>query len=135
MQVRFNLDTCGIKLKLHQWNQFTSKQREKLVELPCTTPEEIQAYRERLQRWVLEATGEGVADLPIEAYPAWVNATTIPDSVGNKAEEVGVPLSVEQWSALSQIQRFALIKLSRSNHENKNFVPALQEFNLMWVKS
>jgi hypothetical protein len=32
MQVRFNLDTCGIKLKLHQWNQFTPGQREKLVE-------------------------------------------------------------------------------------------------------
>jgi hypothetical protein len=133
MQVRFNLDTCGIKLKLHQWNQFTPEQREKLTEMPCTTPKDIQAYRKRLQRWVLDATDERVADLPVEAHPAWMDATAIPDSVEDKAEEVGVPISLGQWSTLTPIQRFALIKLSRSNHENKNFVPALREFSLINV--
>jgi hypothetical protein len=36
----------------------------------------------------------------------------------------------EQWAALSPLQRFALIKLSRSSHENSNFLPALKEFQL-----
>lgn len=133
MQVRFHLDTCGIKLKLHQWNHLTPEQRENLLELPCSTFEEIQAYRELLQQWVLEVTGEVVADLPVEAHPAWIDATAIPNSVGDKAKEVGVPLNLKQWSALPPIQRFALIKLSCSNHENRNFVPALQEFKLMHI--
>ncbi|NET53376.1 MAG: hypothetical protein F6K09_33390 [Merismopedia sp. SIO2A8] len=47
MQVRFKLDTCGIKLKLIQWHNFNQQERQALVEMPCTTPAEIQAYREQ----------------------------------------------------------------------------------------
>ncbi|MEN9210118.1 MAG: nitrate reductase associated protein [Thermostichus sp. DG02_2_bins_29] len=41
-----------------------------------------------------------------------------------------MPISLDFWKNLEDLQRFALIKLSRSNHENKNFLPALQEFGL-----
>ncbi|NEQ62650.1 MAG: nitrate reductase associated protein, partial [Moorea sp. SIO4A1] len=34
---------------------------------------------------------------------------------------------------LTPIQRFALIKLTRPSHENKNFLPALKEFQLVFV--
>ena len=37
MQARYNLDTCGIKLKLTDWNQMTPDERQALVEQPCTT--------------------------------------------------------------------------------------------------
>ena len=46
MQVRMKLDTCGVKLKLTHWHQFTPQERQELVEKPCTTVEEIQTYRE-----------------------------------------------------------------------------------------
>nr|WP_319421691.1 nitrate reductase associated protein [Pleurocapsa sp. FMAR1] len=36
-----------------------------------------------------------------------------------------------KWENLTQMQRFVLIKLSRSNHENRNFIPALKEFHLV----
>jgi hypothetical protein len=39
MQVRMKLDTCGIKLKLTHWHQFTQQERQALVEMPCTTAE------------------------------------------------------------------------------------------------
>ena len=65
------------------------------------------------------------------AQPAWMDATQIPDSVGAAAEAVGQGLSLPQWAGLSPLQRFALIKLSRSQHENANFLPALQEFHLV----
>jgi len=38
MQVRFKLDTCGIKLKLPHWNRFSPEQRQKLVDLPAQQP-------------------------------------------------------------------------------------------------
>jgi hypothetical protein len=47
------------------------------------------------------------------------------------AQTAEMALSLEQWASLLPLQRFALIKLSRSNHENHNFVPALQEFGLL----
>ncbi|MGB0562374.1 MAG: nitrate reductase associated protein, partial [Spirulinaceae cyanobacterium] len=39
-------------------------------------------------------------------------------------------ISLTQWQALRPDQRFALIKLSRPGHENRNFLPAMQEFGL-----
>lgn len=131
MQVRLKLDTCGIKLKLHQWNQFSQDDRLKLVELPCETKPEIQAYREFLSQLVQERTGAIASELPIDPNPPWLDAATIPQDVSAKAATVEVDLTVEQWASLSPVQRFALLKLSRSGHENHNFVPALREFQLI----
>jgi hypothetical protein len=130
MQVRYKLDTCGIKLKLAQWNRFTQAECQELVDRPCETDTDIQAYREFLQHLILTHTGTPATELAIDPHPAWTNSNTIPDSVQTKASENGVELHPDQWATLSPLQRFALIKLSRSNHENHNFLPALKEFHL-----
>lgn len=131
MQVRMKLDTCGVKLKLTHWNQFTQQERLELVEMPCTTAEEIQAYRQYLQQLVTQKTGTPASDLPVDSHPAWMDATTIPPDVQEKAKELEVSVTTQQWAALNPAQRFALIKLSRPSHENKNFLPALKEFQLI----
>ena len=131
MQVRYKLDLCGIKLKLPQWSQFSAEDRQMLLGLPCRTPDQVQTYRNNLQRLVQEATGEIAANLPVEVHPEWENDVKIPDSVGQKAREMQVSLTVDQWAKLTPIQRFVLIKLSRSSHENRNFMPALEEFHII----
>jgi hypothetical protein len=131
MQVRCKLDTCGIKLKLSDWSHLAQAEREALVELPCTTEGEVQAYRQYLQNLILQRTGASAADLPIEAHPAWLDANTVPVNLQEKAREFGVTLSPQKWAELTPLQRFALIKLSRSGHENQNFPKALKEFYLL----
>ncbi len=131
MQVRFKLDTCGIKLKLTDWTCFSSTERQSVVDKPCATPAEIQAYRDLLQNLVVKYAGAPAKEIAIEANPAWFDSATVPTDLQTKAEEVGVKLSLPQWAALTPLQRFALIKLSRPSHENKNFFPALQEFQLI----
>lgn len=128
MVVRFKLDTCGTKLKLEHWHRFTEGDRQQLVYLPCETAQDIAAYRHYVSNLVLQYTQSPASDLPIDDHPAWLNSLNIPDSVLNKADSVGTHLTLEQWQALVPLQRFALIKLSRSSHENRNFLPALQEF-------
>lgn len=130
MQVRFKLDTCGIKLKLPQWSQFDQAERYQLAVFPCQTSEEIEAYRTWLAQLICDRCQTSASELPIDPHPEWLTTTAIPTQVQAKAEETGTSLTIEQWTALSLLQRFALIKLSRSNHENKNFLPALQEFGL-----
>ncbi|MBR8834002.1 MAG: nitrate reductase associated protein [Stigonema ocellatum SAG 48.90 = DSM 106950] len=130
MLVRCKLDTCGIKLKLSDWSHMTQFEREALVELPCSTETEIQAYREHLQRLILQRTGKPAAELPIEPHPAWMDATTLPASLQEKTRELGVTLTPQQWATLTPLQRFALIKLSRPGHENENFPKAMAEFEL-----
>lgn len=131
MQVRYKLDTCGIKLKLSDWNHFTQAERQALVDKPCQQETEIQAYREFLQQLVQQRYGELPTELPIESHPDWMNTDTIPITIQEKAEEVGVNVTPQQWEKLTPLQRFVLLKLSRPSHENQNFVPALREFQLM----
>ena len=131
MIVRMNLDNCGVKLKLVHWNQFDRPQRQALVDLPCTTPQQRQAYKEWLQNLIVSKTGEPAKELAIDPNPPWLNANNIPDSVRVKAQTHNVSLSLEQWSNLNPVRRFALIKLSRPSHENKNFIPALEEFGIL----
>lgn len=131
MLVRLKLDTCGIKLKLNQWYQFSQEERQTLVERPCNTEETTQEYREFLRQLVQKHTGESAIDLPVEENPPWMDNQNIPDSVKSKAQEFGIEITSHQWESLLPVQRFALIKLSRSSHENKNFIPALKEFHVI----
>ena len=131
MQVRMKLDTCGIKLKLSHWHQFNQQQRQILVSMPCTTKEETRVYQDFLQSLIVEKTGSPAKDLPIDPHPPWMEPSTIPLEVQEKAAEFGIKITMEQWTTLSALQRFALLKLSRPSHENRNFLPALREFNLV----
>ncbi len=130
MQVRYKLDTCGVKLKLEHWNHFSDAERQELVERPCESSAEVEAYRNHLQSLVTQHQGSPAKMLSIDEQPDW-KKDVIPEQVASKIEECGVAIADEQWATLTPMQRFALIKLSRPSHENKNFVPALQEFHLL----
>ncbi|MCC0176597.1 nitrate reductase associated protein [Waterburya agarophytonicola K14] len=131
MQVRMKLDNCGVKLKLVHWNQFSQSERQALVTMPCQTEGETEAYKQFLQGLVVKKTGQPAKELAIAPHPPWLDRETIPEDILKKAEECKVNISLEQWSNLNPAQRFALIKLSRPSHENKNFIPALQEFKII----
>lgn len=131
MAVRCKLDTCGIKLKLNQWNEFTLSDRQGLVEKPCNSPANIQVYRDFLTDLIENRAKSAVKTLEIAPNPPWLNETTIPDSLLEKTQNADVTLTRDQWRSLSPLKRFALIKLSRPGHESHNLIPALQEFGLM----
>lgn len=131
MAVRYKLDTCGVKLKLEHWNHFSEVERQALVERPCETSTEIEDYRDRLQCLVIQHTGSPAKTLPIDEHPDWAKSEVIPQQVAQKVEECGTAIASGQWATLTPMQRFVLIKLSRPSHENKNFAPALREFNLL----
>lgn len=131
MIVRFKLDTCGIKLKLAQWNQFSEDEREQFIYQPCSSEDEIDDYREFLKDLIFMYSETEAAELPADNNPAWLDASTIPTDLVEKAQSCEVEINLQQWQSLSPLQRFALIKLSRPSHENKNFIPALKEFQLL----
>lgn len=130
MQVRYKLDTCGVKLKLNHWHQLDAIERQSLVDLPCQTAAEIAAYRETLHGLVRDRSGETPKDLPVDSHPPWLGET-VPETVQEKARSLDVEISDRQWAALTPLQRFTLVKLSRPSHENRNFCPALQEFGVI----
>ena len=128
MVVRHRLDTCGVKLKLDHWNRFSKAERQALIDWPCDSANEVERYREQLQALVEERSGAPAKE--ISPDPLWRKRSVIPTAVADKFRAQQVPLSVEQWASLDELQRFALVKLSRASHENHNFMPAVREFGL-----
>ena len=131
MIIRMKLDTCRVKLKLEHWNQFTQSERQSLVTMSCNSDREIVEYREYLQNLVIAKTGKPAKELAMAPDPSWLNRNKIPEVLKTKAEESKIAISLQQWSNLTPLQRFALIKLSRPSHENRNFIPALKEFGII----
>lgn len=132
MAVRFKLDRCGIKVSLRQWSRLTVEDRRDLLIAPCDGPEEVDAYRGALVARVAERTGEAANPLPEPAPTQWMQDHKTPAAVCERAALQGVrPPSDRQWRDLTDLERFVLVKLSRDNHDNVNFIPALKEFGLL----
>ena len=131
MQVRYRLDTCGVKLKLHQWNLFTLADRAELVDFDPQTGVEIDQYRELLVNLIRERSGEEATLLILATEPPWLNEADIPTTLAEKISAANISFSLLQWRKLTTLQRFALIKLSGASHEQDNFLPALREFKVI----
>jgi hypothetical protein len=131
MIVRFKLDACGIKLKLAEWSRMTVAERENLANFPCETDDEILQYHHYLQQLIYSRTGNAATELPLMQSPAWSLMDEIPFPWQEKLNEFSWAISLQQWQRLSDLQRFALLKLSYPGHENKNFPKAMREFQLV----
>ncbi len=128
MTVRYKLDLAGIKLKLNEWSKLDPAERAYLAEMPYINRAEIQAFRNMLS--ILVRINCGVMPTLMEPVkPDWGGAE-VPDQVAEKAVTLGAAVSPDSWLGLGELERFALMKLSRPGHEGKNFLPALEEFGV-----
>ncbi len=131
MVVRFKMDAAGIKLKLSEWSKFKKEDRIELAVKPCKTEEEANLYNAYLMGLIKKHTNNEATVLPINNHPAWANVEEIPELLQEKAKEFNWEITKEQWKGLTNLQRFALTKLYRPGHENKNFPKAMKEFGIV----
>lgn len=132
MIVRFKLDACGIKLQLKEWSKMNLEERENLANLSIETTEALNAYKSYLERTITRLTGEIPTYLsPDQQKASWTEVDEIPKQIQEKLRELNKEFKVEDWKSLSVLKRYALLKLTRSGHENKNFPKALREFGLI----
>ncbi|MES1226818.1 MAG: nitrate reductase associated protein [Bacteroidota bacterium] len=131
MIVRFKLDACGIKLKLNEWSKMSLDERNNLTEMPCTQKGDVVQYRNYLLWVIMKRAGVKATDLPVESNPLWANVDVLPAVLSERLIEFNWRVSVQQWRSLSNLQRFALMKLCKPGHENKNFPKAVKEFGLV----
>ena len=130
MIVRFKLDKVGIKLKLDEWSRLIVEERIELACLSCCNEEETNKYRHYLSGLVKKRSNKEATYLAIDRNPGWADINKIPDLLMARLTEDRLYVSLKQWMALTNLQRFALLKLCRPGHESKNFSKALREFGL-----
>ncbi len=128
MIVRYRLDLVDLKLQLGEWNRLNVDDKEAMANRPCETPTERAAYRDFVKELVWDSCNKEVKDLGgVDA--TWDHLEQVPSEVIDKASEWRcLPPTLAQWRGLKLLQRFALVKLSRSGHEGENFPKAIAEF-------
>ena len=131
MIVRFKMDNAGIKLKLTEWSKFNALERKELALKPIETNDELNNYRKYLSSLIYKYTGNTPTLLQINTNPEWSNPIVVPNKLIEKSNEFNWIITTEQWSALTTLQRFALLKLCRPGHENRNFPRAMREFGIV----
>ncbi|MGL6269724.1 MAG: nitrate reductase associated protein [Chitinophagaceae bacterium] len=130
MIVRFKMDLAGIKLKLAHWCKFSNDERITLALMPCKKQEEVSIYRQFLAGLIKKYANEEPEKLAIVSQPEWAIENAIPEQLLEKAGELKCDITLVKWAGLTELQRFALLKLLRPGHENKHFPKAIHEFNL-----
>jgi hypothetical protein len=125
MAIRRKLDLAGVKLSLKEWSQLPVDDRAALLQAPAD-----EQFRERARTAVAARTGQAPRDLPPVSDEPWMRVDAVPAEIVEKARAQGVELTMARWTALSSLQRFALVKLGRPSHESESFALALAEFGL-----
>jgi hypothetical protein len=130
MAARLRLDRTGVKLRLNEWSKLDPALRLALAQAPCRTVEERERWKGHLAEVVEKACGAPPALLAEAVDEVWENPDRTPAQVREQARPLGQDVPDAAWAKLGPLQRFALVKLSRPGHENRNFLPALREFGL-----
>ena len=131
MIVRFKMDKAGIKLKLAEWSRFSMEERIELAKKTCSNEEEANLYNDYLAALIKKYTGRKATALMVDKNPAWTDTNRVPVVLNEKLKGFGWNISLQQWKGLSNLQRFALLKLCKKGHENNNFPGAMKEFKLL----
>jgi len=126
LAVRRKLDLAGLKLSLAAWTAMPRAERLAVCHLPVDGEGDLDVYRAALTGFA-ERAGHPVAALeggPIDRA-AW-GPERIPQAIAARAPN----LALAQWSALSEEERYVLLKLSEARRSPEKFNAALRELRL-----
>ncbi|MCP9905947.1 hypothetical protein KBY72_01950, partial [Cyanobium sp. BA5m-21] len=70
-------------------------------------------------------------DLPRPDAEPWQQADQLPEVLAAACTQLNLELRSGGWAELTELQRFALVKLSHPGHEHRNLPRALAEFGLL----
>ena len=130
MAVRRKLDLAGVKLKLVHWGGLDAEERQRLLAWG-DDPTAIDALRD----WLMERSGQlphGPAS-PLEPARncSWQQGERTPEEVEQACNQLGLSMGEGFWGVLSELERFALVKLSHPGHEHRNLPHALAELQAL----
>ncbi|MEB3321198.1 MAG: nitrate reductase associated protein, partial [Synechococcaceae cyanobacterium] len=119
MAVRRKLDLAGVKLRLNQWHALTPAERQRLLEWA-----DDPAALAELAGWLLARSaalpGGPAGRLEPARATGWQRNDQPPPELLASCRQLGLAWREERWQELTELQRFALVKLSHPGHEHRN---------------
>lgn len=126
LPMRYRLDVAGVKLSLAAWQLLARDEREALCAHPVASPSELALFVARVTQGAA-AVGRPVSALAPETVPPSWSRDDARDAVIARAHSLGVRLDGARWAALSDLQRYALAKVSAPGKRDDRFLAALAE--------
>jgi len=130
MAVRRKLDLAGVKLKLQHWSELGEAERGELLAW-ADDAGAIAALREHLLARTTSLSAGQAKLLPLPSGEPWQQSEELPDVLATSCAQLGLGVRAGGWAELTELQRFALVKLSHPGHEHRNLPRALAEFGLV----
>ena len=129
LSIRYKLDRAEIKLHLSQWQKISLDDRQRLLDRPCGTATEITGYRTLLLELIERYFSAPPTSHPLTSDEPWADSSRWPQVVIEQSENQSIALPpVENWQALSEMDRHALFVLGRSKHAHQEFIAAMNLF-------
>lgn len=128
MQARRKLDAVGIKIGLAQWQQLGRGERLMICHAPANLPEECEALRVFVAEATMNRAGSAPKELPAEARRGANPPPSPPERLVAHARSFGRNLTQDNWNALDDDERYALVKLGDVERPSHNLPAALAEF-------
>lgn len=130
MSVRFKMDLCGLKLSLLQWRALPIDARHTLLDATCESQTDVRRVRRFVELSTNAASGTCASSIAGDPG-AWQAGGPVPTHIAEALVSRGFPhISAIAWSGLSDLQRFALWKIT-AKCQMRNLRPALIEFGLV----
>jgi hypothetical protein len=120
LSMRRKLDLAGVKIGLKGWQALTRAERLALSHFPAETDDERQAFVQAL-RGFAERAGAKVETIAAVDARAW-GKERIPDAVRARRD-----ISLDAWAALSDEERYVLLRLAERQRMPERFDAALAQ--------
>ena len=130
MAVRRKLDLAGVKLKLVHWGGLETQERQQLLAWG-DGPEEIAALRDWLMVRSHQLPQGPASPLEPAVSYSWQQGEQVPEVLQQACAQLQLTLRPNAWRQLSELERFALVKLSHPGHEHRNLPLALVELQAL----
>jgi len=132
MCIRFNLDRCGIRITLAQWQALPHAERVEFTRYPLADSDAAaQTFAHALAARLAAADLGAPAAAADAPDLAWTRTTQVPAGLLQQyALHHLAPITEPVWGHLPEFQRYVLNKLSRRATANHDFLAALREFGL-----
>ena len=130
MSVRRKLDLAGVKLKLQHWSELDEQERAELLAW-ADDAAAIEALRKHLLARTASLSPGQAKELPLPSGEPWQQTKQLPEMLATSCAQLGLVVRTNDWGELTELQRFALVKLSHPGHEHRNLPRALAEFGLL----
>lgn len=128
LAIRYRLDLAGLKIGLEAWLKMPVATRFALAAQPIGPGVADQAFASMAQLAHREATGGEPGAIPRADAAEWSRVGGVPRTVADAATRMGKAIGTGAWEALSELQRYSLLKLAGSRRNPETFGMAYVEF-------